>query len=112
MEIDLTKPNSARIVDYYLGGHHNFEIDRILGDRVAAIYPADIIDETRRLRRCLQRAVGYMAKEKGVTHFLDFGSGLPTCGNTHEVALAINPQATVIYSDLASKMDAWAKWSQ
>jgi hypothetical protein len=100
MEIDLTKPNTARVVDYYLGGHHNFEIDRILADRVAKMYPLDIIEEMRRLRRCLQRAVTYMAKDRGLAHFLDFGSGLPTCGNTHLVALAINPQAKVIYSDI------------
>jgi len=109
MEIDLTRPNSARIVDYYLGGHHNFEIDRIVGDRVAEIYPGDIADETRSLRRCLQRAVGYMAKEKGITHFLDFGSGLPTCGNTHQVVLGVNPQARVIYSDIDHLTVAYGK---
>jgi len=100
MEIDLTKPNPARIVDYYLGGHHNFEIDRILADRAAEMWPGDFVEDTRRLRRCLRRAGSYMASEKGLTYFLDFGSGLPTCGNTHEVVLAINPQAKVIYSDI------------
>ena len=109
MEIDLTKPNSARVVDYYLGGHHNFEIDRILGDRVAEIYPMDIINETRKMRQCLQRVVGYMAKEKEIANFLDFGSGLPTCDNTHLVALAINPQATVIYSDIDHLTVAYGK---
>lgn len=28
MEIDTTKPNAARIYDYYLGGNHNVEVDR------------------------------------------------------------------------------------
>ncbi len=96
----MTKPNMARIVDYYLGGHHNFEIDRIMADRAVKVYPVDVIEETKRLRRCLQRAVTYMTKDKGLTHFFDFGSGLPTCGNTHQVALAINPQTKVIYSDI------------
>ncbi len=100
MEIDLTKASPARIVDYYLGGYHNFEIDRILADRAAEMFPTDVVEETRKTRRCLQRAVRYMAKEKGLAHFIDFGSGLPTCGNTHEVVLAINPQAKVIYSDI------------
>ncbi|MFQ6058867.1 MAG: SAM-dependent methyltransferase [Anaerolineae bacterium] len=109
MEIDLTKPNPARIVDYYLGGHHNFEIDRLLADRAAEMYPGDVIEETRKVRLCLQRAVTYMAKEKGLTHFLDFGSGLPTCGNTHEVVLAINPQARVIYSDIDHLTVAYGK---
>lgn len=109
MEIDLTKPNPARIVDYYLGGHHNFEIDRILADRAAEMYPVDVIEDTRKMRRCLQRAVAYMAREKGLAHFIDFGSGLPTCGNTHEVVLAINPQAKVIYSDIDHLTVAYGK---
>ena len=109
MEIDLTKPNSARIVDYYLGGHHNFEIDRILADQIVEMYPMDVVEETRKTRHCLQRAVSYMAKDKGLSHFLDLGSGLPTCGNTHLVTLAINPQAKVIYSDIDHLTVAYGK---
>ena len=109
MEIDLTKPNSARVVDYYLGGHHNFEIDRILAHRVAELYPVDIIEENKKMQRCLQRTVSYMTREKGLTHFLDFGAGLPTCGNTHEVVVAINPQAKVIYSDIDHLTVAYGK---
>ena len=109
MEIDLTKPNPARIVDYYLGGHHNFEIDRILGDRAVAKFPGDVIEQTRNTRRCLERVVQYMANEKELTHFLDFGSGLPTCGNTHEIALAIDFQARVIYSDIDPLTVAYGK---
>jgi len=109
MEIDLTKPNAARVVDYLLGGHHNFEIDRILADRNAEMFPGDMFEDTRKVRRCLQRVVAYMTKEKGLTNFLDFGSGLPTCGNTHEVVLAINPQAKVIYSDIDHLTVAYGK---
>lgn len=109
MEIDLTKPSMARIVDYYLGGHHNFEIDRFLGDRAAEMFPGDVIELTRKTRQCLQRAVTYMAKAKGLIHFLDFGSGLPTCGNTHEVGLATNPRAKVIYSDIDHLTVAYGK---
>ena len=28
MKIDLSKPDGGRMVDYWLGGHHNFLIDR------------------------------------------------------------------------------------
>jgi hypothetical protein len=34
MQIDMTRPNPARVIDYWLGGIHNFEIDRQLGDQV------------------------------------------------------------------------------
>lgn len=40
-----------------------------------------------------------MVREKGLDKFLDFGSGLPTRGNVHEVVCALNPEAKVIYSD-------------
>lgn len=41
----------------------------------------------------------FMVEEKGLDKFLDFGSGLPTQGNMHEVVQGINPEASVIYSD-------------
>ena len=109
MEIDLTKPNPARVVDYYLGGHHNFDIDRFLGDRMAELYPGDLIEEAKAMRRSLQRVVRYMVEEKGLTQFLDFGAGLPTCGNTHEVVQALDPQSKVIYSDVDHFTVAYGK---
>ena len=36
-EISLDTPNPARIYDYWLGGHHNFEIDRMMGEKVARV---------------------------------------------------------------------------
>ena len=30
--IDASKPNAGRIYDYLIGGSHNFEIDRQVGD--------------------------------------------------------------------------------
>ncbi len=56
-------------------------------------------ESMRGQRRFLQRAMTYMAKEKSLTNFMDFGSGLPTRGNVHEIVQAINPEAKVIYSD-------------
>jgi SAM-dependent methyltransferase len=37
--------------------------------------------------------------KRGITQFLDIGSGIPTEGNVHEVARRINPQARVVYVD-------------
>ena len=50
-------------------------------------------------RRFVWRAVDYLARECGVTQFIDVGSGLPTVRSTHEVAQEINPDARVVYVD-------------
>jgi len=95
------KPNSARMWDYVMGGSHNFAIDRATVKLVRKIYP--IYEESLiQQRRFLQRAVTYMAKEKELDKFIDFGSGLPTRGNVYEIVQAINPEAKVIYSDTDS----------
>jgi len=40
MEIDTTKPNAGRIYDYYLGGSHNFEVDRRAAEQLLALIPS------------------------------------------------------------------------
>ena len=52
----------------------------------------------RENRAFLRRAVRYMA-EQGIRQFIDIGSGLPTAGNTHEVAQEVHPDARVVYVD-------------
>jgi len=47
----------------------------------------------------LVRAVRCLAAECGIRQFLDIGTGLPTAGNTHEVAQAVTPQARIVYVD-------------
>ncbi len=96
--VDISRPNPARMYDYYLGGAHNFAVDREAADRVLAILP-----ETRefamRNREFLQRVVRFLAGEVGITQFLDLGSGIPTVGNVHEVAQAAHPNNRVVYVD-------------
>ena len=102
------RPNTARMWDYVMGGTHHFPIDRAAVRLARKIYP--LYEESmREQRRFLQRAVTYMAKEKGLDKFLDFGSGLPTRGNVHEIVCAINPEAKVIYSDKDSLTAAIGK---
>jgi hypothetical protein len=100
LEYDTDKPNSGRMADYVLGGFHNFEADRVAADKVIEATNGAYAETIRQQRRFLQRAMTFMAQEKGLTHFLDFGSGLPTMGNVHEVVQAIHPDAKVAYSDL------------
>jgi hypothetical protein len=50
-------------------------------------------------RRFLRRAVRFCV-DNGVNQFLDLGSGVPTVGNVHEVALAADPRSRVVYVDI------------
>jgi hypothetical protein len=52
----------------------------------------------RAQRTLLGRIVRYLV-EQGVRQFLDLGSGLPSMGHVHEVALATDPPSRVIYVD-------------
>jgi S-adenosyl methyltransferase len=40
-----------------------------------------------------------LAGKAGARQFLDIGTGIPTAGNTHEVAQAIAPESRVVYVD-------------
>jgi hypothetical protein len=90
-------PNSARMYDYYLGGHHNLAIDREAADRAIKIYPGFPLI-MRVNRAFLRRAVKYVTG-RGIEHFLDVGSGIPTVGNVHEIAQQVSPDARVVYVD-------------
>uniref|UniRef100_A0AAU2K5D4 SAM-dependent methyltransferase n=1 Tax=Streptomyces sp. NBC_00049 TaxID=2903617 RepID=A0AAU2K5D4_9ACTN len=95
--IDISVPSVSRIYDYYLGGSHNFEVDRQAARRAMEFMPGlpKIMQANRAFMR---RAVRYAVAE-GVTQFLDIGSGIPTFGNVHEVARAASPEARVVYVD-------------
>ncbi len=108
MRIDRLKPDGGRVVDYWLGGHHNFLVDRLMAHRVEATLP-DVAEFQRRHREFLKRALTFLVEEKGLNGFIDFGSGLPTCGNVHEVVLALDPPARVVYSDISPTTVAYAR---
>ncbi|MFI5909545.1 SAM-dependent methyltransferase [Dactylosporangium sp. NPDC051541] len=98
MSVDPNRPSAARIYDCYLGGHHNFAVDRALARRAIELVPAipHIVGANRAfLRRAIRYALG-----RGVRQFLDIGSGIPTEGNVHEVARSIDPRARVVYVDI------------
>jgi len=96
----LDRPSVARMYDYYLGGGHNFAVDRQAAQRAIAIYPDfPLIMQVN--RAFLHRAVTFLVEE-GIDQFLDIGSGIPTGGNVHEVAQRANPAARVVYVDVDS----------
>jgi S-adenosyl methyltransferase len=95
--IDFERANAARIYDYFLGGAHNFASDRAQAAKIEAANP-DMPRVCRLNRDFLGRVVRWCLAQ-GVDQFLDLGSGVPTVGNVHEIALAQRPGARVAYVD-------------
>ncbi len=95
---DTSVANQARIYDYLLGGKDNYEADRAAVDAVLKIAP-EMGFTARENRAFLGRAVRYLAAEVGIRQFLDIGTGIPTAGNTHQVAQEVAPDARVVYVD-------------
>ncbi|MGW0289002.1 SAM-dependent methyltransferase [Streptomyces tuirus] len=95
--IDISVPSVSRMYDYYLGGSHNFEVDREAARRAMEFMPG-LPKVMQANRAFMRRAVRYAAGQ-GVSQFLDVGSGIPTFGNVHEVAQAARPGARVVYVD-------------
>jgi len=101
-EIDTTRAHGARVYNYLLGGSANFEVDRQAAERAYAAWPGGIDAvraDVREHRAALGRVVRYLAREAGITQFLDIGSGLPQEASVHEVALQESPDARVVYVD-------------
>lgn len=96
-DVPVDRPSPARMYDYFLGGHHNFAVDREAAEQMIAIMPSVRL-VARANRAFLGRAVKFLA-EQGITQFIDIGSGIPTAGNVHELAQAIHPEARVLYID-------------
>ncbi|MFF5607177.1 SAM-dependent methyltransferase [Streptomyces cellulosae] len=95
--IDVTVPSVSRMYDYYLGGSHNFEVDREAARRAMEFMPG--LPKVMQANRAFMRRAVRFAVAEGVTQFLDIGSGIPTFGNVHEVAQAADPEARVMYVD-------------
>jgi len=106
-EVDLNRPNPARLYDYLLGGSHNFPVDREAATAMLNAAP-EVADAARANRAFLARAVRAVA-EAGIDQFLDLGSGIPTAGNVHEVAHRSNPAARVVYVDVDAVAIAHAR---
>ncbi|MCL3995691.1 SAM-dependent methyltransferase [Streptomyces lavenduligriseus] len=95
--IDISVPSVSRIYDYYLGGSHNFEVDREAARRAMQFMPG--LPKIMQANRAFMRRAVRFAAGEGITQFLDIGSGIPTFGNVHEVAQAAVPGARVVYVD-------------
>jgi hypothetical protein len=83
--------------DYLLGGKDHIDADRAAADAVLQEFP-EVTVVARANRAFLSRAVRYLAR-KGISQFVDLGSGLPASPNVHETAREVNPGARVVYVD-------------
>jgi hypothetical protein len=95
---DTSVAHQARVYDYLLGGKDNFAADRAVAEATLKVNP-DLAPSAYANRAFLGRAIRYLAGEAGIRQFLDIGTGIPTAGNTHQVAQAIAPESRVLYVD-------------
>ncbi|GAB2980519.1 SAM-dependent methyltransferase [Streptomyces pseudoechinosporeus] len=95
--IDISVPSVSRIYDYYLGGSHNFDVDREAARKAMEFMPG--LPKIMQANRAFLRRAVRFAVDEGITQFLDIGSGIPTFGNVHEVAQSASPSARVLYVD-------------
>jgi len=96
--VDKAVPSPARIYDYYLGGKDNFAADRAAAEKALSVVPQGR-EVARSNRQFLVRAVRYMAS-RGITQFIDLGTGFPTPPSVHQTAAAnLTVRPRVVYID-------------
>jgi hypothetical protein len=100
--------HQARMYDYLLGGKDNYAADREAMEAILMAHPGAAFT-ARANRAFLGRAVRYLAADAGMRQFLDIGTGIPTAGNTHEVAQAIARESRVVYVDYDPLALAYAR---
>ncbi|SFP03568.1 S-adenosyl methyltransferase [Amycolatopsis arida] len=108
--VDLEKPSAARVYDWYLGGTHNWAVDREFGRRIMQLWP-HAKHGSRHNRQFMNRVVR-AAVDAGIRQFLDLGSGVPTVGNVHEVVRERLPEGErgrVVYVDYEEVAAAHAR---
>ena len=97
-DVDIEHASPARVYDYYLGGSHNFTVDRQMARQAIGLWPElPLIMQAN--RAFLRRSVRYLVAQ-GITQFLDIGSGIPTEGSVHQVAQVASPECRVVYVDI------------
>jgi trans-aconitate methyltransferase len=79
-------------------GKDNFAADRAVAESMIAQLP-NVQLAFQWNRAFLRRVVRYLIGQAGIRQIIDIGAGLPTAGNTHEIARDACPQARVVYVD-------------
>ncbi|MEU2222160.1 SAM-dependent methyltransferase [Streptomyces sp. NPDC018347] len=97
VDLQLDRPHSARMYDYFLGGITNFPADREAVAQAIAAFPSALI-AARSNRAFMRRSTRHLA-QLGIDQFWDIGTGIPTSPNLHEVAQSVIHRARVVYTD-------------
>ncbi len=105
--LDSSRPNIARVYDYWLGGKDNFAADRELAQKMCELNPR--VPEMARANRAFALAAVTRAAQAGVAQFLDLGAGLPTYPSVDEAVREVNPEARVAYVDIDAVAVAHAR---
>jgi hypothetical protein len=95
---DPAVAHPARVYNVWLGGKDHYAPDREAAQRVAECRP-QVVAGARANRQFLGRVVRYLTGTRGISQFLDIGTGLPAPENTHQVAQSLNPAARIVYAD-------------
>ncbi|MEU1691094.1 SAM-dependent methyltransferase [Streptomyces hirsutus] len=96
-DIDTSKPQSARMYDYFLDGKDNYPVDWEAAEKVISLFPA--VKEMARVNRDFMHRAARLLAERGVRQFLDIGTGIPTEPNLHQIVQRVTPEARVVYAD-------------
>jgi hypothetical protein len=92
--LDTSKPNTARIFNYLLGGSAHFEVDRQAAKQLLTVLPS--LDRWVQLRHAFALEAAQQLAEQGFNQFLDLGSGMPTDDHMHTFL----SESRIIYSDI------------
>jgi S-adenosyl methyltransferase len=98
IDLQTDRPHPARVYDYLLGGKDNYAADRAAAEAGLQANPNSRIPP-RENRAFLRRVVRYLARDAGISQFLDIGTGIPTSPNVHEIAQEVEPRARIVYVD-------------
>lgn len=97
-DIGVTRPDKARVYDYWLGGKDNFAADREAGEAILKEHPG-LRAMARQNRSFILKSVRWTASVAGIAQFIDAGCGLPSRPFVHEAARLGEPSARVAYVD-------------
>jgi len=97
LEVDASKPSSARIYDYFLGGCDHYAVDREAAKTFLLAVP-NARNAARATRGFVLRSTRAIA-EMGIRQFIDIGCGIPIYPNVHDIARRVVPDARVAYVD-------------
>jgi S-adenosyl methyltransferase len=94
---DLSRPHSARMYDYFLGGKSNYTVDQHAAEQAAAAWPS--MPVAARANRAYMHRAAHELAQFGFRQFLDIGTGIPTRPNLHNIVQSVAPEARVVYTD-------------